>query len=379
MTELFQAANQFATRPSDERFTSLDSMLAFKRLATVNSKAVVVPSKALSAAPANDSPTAPLLISGSNGVGYAPSHWAFGQLAQLAGAPAGYLRTLPTPIIADAMNWGLKFNRQQEEVGVLMQREVTQDGVVMIEGNTPATPRIVAATGPKYGRIWDRDVLSAVVDRFGNGVDGDFRVPGIFGTALTEVTKANTTLFAGDRDMFIFLADEEHRIDVPNRRNGETGSLARGFFIWNSEVGSKTFGIGTFLFDYVCCNRIVWGAAEYKEIKIRHSSLAPDRFLSEIAPALATYATSSTASISEAVAAAQAAKIDTDVSEFLAKRFGKGVAASMQTAHLLEEGRPIETLFDAVTGATAVARSIAWQDERVDLERKAGELMAMAA
>lgn len=377
--ELMQAANQFATRPDDERFTSLTDLLAFKRLATQNSRAVVVPSKALSAAPADDRPNSPLLISGSNGTGYAPSHWAFGQLAQLAGAPAGYLRTLPTPIIADAMNWGLQFNRQQEEVGVLMARDVTPDGVVMGGGNVPAAPRITAATGPKYGRIWDRDVVQATVDRFGNGVDGDFRVPGIFGTALPEVTKANTTIYGGDRDMYIFLADEEHRVEIANRRDGKSGSMARGFFLWNSEVGSKTFGLGTFLFDYVCCNRIVWGAAEYKEIRIRHSSLAPERFLSEIAPALATYANSSTASITEAVRIAQAAKIDTDVTAFLAGRFGKGIAASMQTAHLLEEGRPIETLFDAVTGATAVARSINYQDERVDLERKAGELMSLAA
>lgn len=375
---LTAASRQWATRPDDQRFTSLTDMLAFKRQLTANSRAKVVPSKALTIAPTADTADAGLLISGANGAGYEPTHWAFGQVAQLAGAPAGYLRTLPAPIAADALNYGLQFNRQAEEVGVLLQRPTTIDGTVMESGNVAAAPQLVAATGPKYGRIWDRDVIAALVDRFGNGVDGDFRVPGIFGERV-DVTKANTTLYAGDRDMFVFLADEDHRVEIPNRRNGETGTLARGFFVWNSEVGSKTFGVATFLFDYVCCNRIVWGAAEYKEIRIRHSSLAPERFMSEIAPALATYANSSTASITAAIADARAVALDSitaDKNEWLASRFGKRLAASMATAHELEEGRPIETVWDAVVGATAVARSITWQDDRVELERKAGDLLS---
>src|SRR5205085_2945852 len=97
----------------------------------------------------------------------------------------------------------------------------------------------------------------ALVERFGDGVSGHWRVPGEFGNRIT-VTKENTTLFASDRDMFVFLADEDRRIDVPGRRNG-SGSMARGFFVWNSETGDKTLGLGFFLFDYVCANRIVWG------------------------------------------------------------------------------------------------------------------------
>jgi hypothetical protein len=81
--------------------------------------------------------------------------------------------------------------------------------------------------------------------------------------------------------MFVFLADEERRIEIPNRRNGQPGSLARGFFVWNSEVGNTTLGAGFFLFDYVCCNRYVWGADQYTEVRIRHTSGAPDRWIEE--------------------------------------------------------------------------------------------------
>src|SRR5215204_6412042 len=53
--------------------------------------------------------------------------------------------------------------------------------------------------------------------------------------------------------------------------------------------GDKTLGVGFFLFDYVCSNRIVWGADQYTEVRIRHTSGAPDRWLEETIPVLTEY------------------------------------------------------------------------------------------
>lgn len=361
MSTLMQASNQWATRPSDERFVSLTDMQSHFDKIRSECRAVVVPSRRIQALPSPDNKG--LEIVGPNGHAYAPTHWAFGQLCQRAEAPAGYLRTLPSPIAADCVNYGLQFKRDIEDVGVLLQKN----------GDHVAR----AVTGPNYGRIWNSDVVTGLVDRFGDGVNGRFRVPGEFGKAVT-VTKDNTTLFAGDRDMFVFLADEQNRIEMPDRRNGQSGSLARGFFVWNSEVGSSTFGVATFLFDYVCCNRIVWGAKEYRQITIRHTASAPDRWAEELAPALTAYANSSTHSVVKAIADAKAARID-NVDDFLAKRFSRRMVATLQNIHTAEEGRPIETLWDAATAATAHARSITWQDNRVELERQAGDLLDLAA
>jgi hypothetical protein len=356
--ELMQASRQWASRPSDERFTSLLDMADHFDVIRNQSRQKIVSSRRISVEPTEDNKG--LVLVGPQGNAFAPTNWAFGQIAQLAEGPAGYLRTLPSPIAADAINYGLKFKRDIEDVGILLQ----QNGSNILR----------AATGPRYGRIWNNDVVNALVDRFGDGVTGDWRVPGEFGKAIV-VDKGNTTLYAGDRDMFVFLADEERRIEIPNRRNGKSGSLARGFFVWNSEVGSQTLGIATFLFDYTCCNRIVWGADQYKEIRVRHTASAPDRFIEEIRPALAQYAHSTAATITEAIKSAQEARLD-DVDDFLAKRFGKRVATQMKTVHAIEEGRPVETRWDAVTAATAYAKSISWQDARVDIERKAGEILA---
>ena len=360
--ELMQANRQWSTRPDDERFTCLERMLAHFRTIRGESREVIVPSRRVHCLPDDDNKG--LMITGPNGHAYAPTHWSFGQLAQLAEAPAGYLRTLPSPIAADCVNYGLQFKRSVEDVGVLLQRN--GDHVLR------------AATGPRYGRIWNSDIVAGLVDRFGDGVSGTWRVPGEFGKRVT-VTTDNTTLFAGDRDMFVFLADEDHRIEIQNRRNGEPGSMARGFFVWNSEVGASTFGLATFLYDYVCCNRIVWGAAEYKEIRIRHTVSAPDRFLDEMRPALVAYANGSARTVTQAIEHARAARVADKLDDFLAQRFGKRMVDPLKAMHKAEEGRPIETVWDVATAATAYARSIAWQDERVALERKAGDLLEVAA
>ncbi|PWU21852.1 MAG: DUF932 domain-containing protein [Verrucomicrobia bacterium] len=363
--ELMQANRQWATRPDDERFLSLIEMQDhFARMRSL-SREKVVASRQLSVQPAADDEMHGLVLVGPNGGAYAPTNWSFGQLAQLADkAPASYLRRLPAPLAADCINYGLKVLRDVEDVGVL----ICKDGA----------PTLKAATGPRYGRIWNSDIVSSLVDRIGDGVTGDWRVPGEFGKAV-QVTRANTTLYAGDRDMFIFLADEQNRIEIPNRRNGRTGSLARGFFIWNSEVGSKTFGLGTFLFDYVCCNRIVWGASEYKEITIRHTPSAPVRWFDEMAPAIAHYSKSSAINVVNAIRDAQDARIQSDVAEFMQNRFGKKIGQKMMEVHMAEEGRPVETLWDATTAATAYARTLPFQDARVEIETKAGELIDLAA
>lgn len=365
MTILTQASNQWATRPADERFTSLTDLAAHTKRQRDLSAARILPSKGILAAPVEGDHRALVVIDKASGAPVSPTHWSFGQLAGRISAPAGYLRDLPAEIAADCVNWGLK-EKASQDIGVLLR----QDGGQL--------PTMAAVTGPQYGRIWNDEITSALVSRFGDGITGDFRVPGEFGKAV-EVTKDNTTLFAGDRDMFVFLADEEHKIEMKDRRNGP-GLLSRGFFVWNSEVGSQTLGIATFLFDYTCSNRIVWGVEGFKELRVRHTSGAPDRWLDQVRPALIRMANSETHSITDAIAAAQAAKLgDTDdVTAFMEKRFTKSQVKAINLAHEAEEQRPIETLWDAVTGATAYARSIEFQDQRVEIERKAGGILDLA-
>ena len=384
MTTLMQASNEWMNRPADERFTSLPELHQKVVYARDNSIQRTVSTRQIEVQPHAADPRRGITIEGETGL-IDPTHWSFGQLAQLSGAPASYLRKLPAPLVADCMNYGLRFNRQAEEVKLLAtETPVLGDGINgtldQIAGDTVISHTTLrAATGPNYGRVWNADIVSALMQKFGDGRTGDFRVPGEFGREV-PITDRNTTIYGSDRDIFIFLADENNRIEMDNRRDGQGGSLARGFFVWNSEEGSKSIGAAFFLFDYVCMNRIVWGVQGFKEIRLRHTAGAPDRWLEEITPVLMEYSNASAAPIEQTIKEAQAKRVDDDLDAFLKnRRFTKSESAAIQQAHVREEGRPIESLWDATTAITAHAKTIPHQDERVEMERKGGALLDLVA
>src|ERR1700719_4314409 len=110
------------------------------------------------------------------------THWSFGQLCSLASpgnSPASYFRdtNMPAPMIADCLNYNLRFTRGVEDIGILTT------GTDIVE--------LRSVNGPNYGRVYDADVVDALVDRFGDGITGTWRVPGEFGQQVT-ITKANT-------------------------------------------------------------------------------------------------------------------------------------------------------------------------------------------
>ena len=178
MSTLMQASRQWANRPAEERFTTLTDMRAKMHAQRAIARASVVSSRQLRAVPDGADG---LLIEGPAGRGFAPTNWAFGQLAGLEGAPGAYVRELPAPLAADCVNYGLQVTRDAHDIGVLVDRE----------------GQLRAATGPRYGRIWNSDIVDALADRFGDGATGQWRVPGIGGQALSEVTSANTQSHAG--------------------------------------------------------------------------------------------------------------------------------------------------------------------------------------
>lgn len=107
METINTASRQWATRPDDERFVSLTAMQEFLDHSREFSAARALSNRALTVQPvAEDSKG--LAVIGPNGSPVLPTHWAFGQLAQRAGAPVGYLRDLPAPLAADCMNYGLR-------------------------------------------------------------------------------------------------------------------------------------------------------------------------------------------------------------------------------------------------------------------------------
>jgi len=105
---------------------------------------------------------------------------------------------------------------------------------------------------------------------------------------LVDITQDTTTLYASDRDVFLFLVDDLNPIEAGRLPDGSPDLYFRGFYCWNSEVGAKTLGIASFYLRAVCQNRNLWGVEDFEEITIRHSKYAASRFAHEAAPALTT-------------------------------------------------------------------------------------------
>jgi hypothetical protein len=164
--------------------------------------------------------------------------------------------------------------------------------------------------------------------------------------------------------------------------DGSPDLYFRGFYCWNSEVGSKTLGIASFYLRAVCMNRNLWGVENFEKITIRHSKFAAQRFAHEAAPALTRFADSSPGPFVAGIKAAReriVARNDEDRETFLGKRgFSKSETAKIVETVLHEEGRPPESVFDFVQGITALARGKAHQDMRLELEGKAKRLLERA-
>ncbi|HUD91753.1 DUF932 domain-containing protein [Sphingobium sp.] len=369
-----RVSSEWFSRPDDERFLSLNDLYESVRARAEAATTHIVESRSVRVVARSDEPERLSLVVPGRDEPVSPTNWSFGQLCSLVGAPASYLRALPTALAGINMQHGL-IQHRGEQVKMLETRD----------GRT----ELRAVTGPDYGRIWDHELVGAVMRIAGNGTgDTRWKIPGVldWGTMhynpLVDVSQETTTLYASDRDVFLFLVDDTHPIEAGKLPNGEPDLFFRGFYCWNSEVGSKTLGISTFYLRAVCMNRNLWGVENFQEINIRHSKFAANRFAHEAAPALAHFAESSPARFIEGVKTAReriVARTDDDRSSFLRTRgFSKSDTQQIITAVLEEEGHPPASLYDFVNGITAVARSRSHQDSRLELEGKARGLLQRA-
>lgn len=370
-----RVSSEWFSRPDDERYLSLSDLFGAVRGRAERSRTRTLESAAIRVeASRDDVERLALMLPGSDRP-VSPTHWSFGQLASLVGAPAAYLRQLPAPLAGINLQYGLTSHRA-EQVKTLE----AEDGRVELR----------AVTGPDYGRIFDHELVSAVQRIAGNGTgDTRWKVPGVldWSTGIynphVDLTRDTTTLYASDRDIFLFLVDDQNPIEAGKLPDGSPDLFFRGFYCWNSEVGAKTLGIASFYLRAVCQNRNLWGVEDFQEISIRHSKYAASRFAHEAAPALSRFADSSPMPFINGIKTAReriVARSDEERADFLRKRgFSKADTTRIMNTVLAEEGHPPASIFDFVQGITAVARRKTNQDARLDLEGRAKKLFDRAS
>lgn len=352
-------SNEWKNRPDDERFLSMQDLHAFNLRKKAIASEQQVALECLRLATYEDGNE--ILINPSRG---AASHegpsklnnWSFGQLCSRAGAPAGYLRSLPAALAVLPLQWSIERSRD-EDAKLLLHKN----------GGAPGCDAVTSAT---YGRIFDADMTEGIIKH----VDlGTWKVPAA--SYAAHDPKRATTLYASDRDCFVCLVNTDRPITVP----GEKEPLFRGFIARNSEVGAAAFDFLAFLYRRICDNRIIWGGKEIASLKIRHTSGGPQRFLAQAAPALREYMNASTDGVVAQIGAAQARQVGTsekEVTDWIrARGFTVPQAKRAVEVASAEPGLNPRSLWGVVQGLTGAAHDIKHGDERFDLERKASKLL----
>lgn len=383
--ELFKAMGQWAERPADERFWTVGEAYGVTETYRQRSQERPVEYGALRV----EAVEGDVNIVGRQGVPARLSHWAFGQVAQRAGAPAGYLRSIPATLAAQNINHGLKARAEAN----------AQDrGNMLLHSN--GTHLCRAFTGGQYSRIWNAEVFKALMDLPRGwrtpparpaGFDQQARpateedvlsAKGMLSIQVGDMI-APAGIYASDHDMFAFLVNEEDPVD-----DGAGNTMSRGVMVWNSEVGAASFGAMRFLYSHVCGNHIVWGAKQVSEIRLRHVGKARGRAMHELRAEMRRYADSSTSDERAIVAKARSfvlGRTREDVGEAVGKLVskkriaplnGKVIEAALDTAEEQEDryGDP-RTMWAVVSGITENSQRVGHADRRAQLDRAAGELL----
>lgn len=375
-------SSQWFSRPADERFLSLEDLMASVRGRHQRSHVNTYSTASLSVKADLDDPASLRLLTVDGEM--TPNHWSFGQLCTRVKTQAGFIRDLlgsrvrgpdgdivPFPLAPLVLQDRLI--RSPAEV-VKVMRTINEDG-------SPAEMR--AVTGPDYGRIWDEEVVDAVMRICG---DGTWKVPGVINWSNgtydpnAHISSESTTLYASDRDVFMFLCRDQYPIEVGKLANGDPDLMFPGVIVSNSETGAGSLRIDTMYLRAVCMNRNLWGVEKKNSIAFRHTKNLPTRFQYEVKPALAEFSRISASAVAAKVAEAKRIRVgdnDDEVSEFIMKQgHSKKAAADIMSSVFGEEGHKARSLWDVVNGITAKARTVVHQDARVALEREAGQLMA---
>lgn len=359
MAELMAAHNNWANRPADERFPTLAAL-----------HTAALASMAASGEKVTDPGTIRAEVQGSDvvmvGKGNTPAsltNWAFGQLSGMAGAPAGYLRTLPPTLACQNLNHGLKVRESDgKPIKILAEHKA---GGLMVR----------AMNGENYARIYQAEITPKLLDLESQG----WRVPAAYPGGPDRSPYSG--IYMSDRDLFVFMVHNTNTLDVEGCPEG----LGRGFFMWNSEVGDASIGVQSFLLDRVCGNHIVWGAREIQKVSFRHvgKGLKASAF-QEFAVVLEKYQNASGREDELKIKKAQTFRLyatKDEVLDGLFSRLSINKSTVEQAVEIAERtpryGDPLSA-WALAAGLTETAQLEPYAADRIKIDKAAGKLLEMA-
>jgi hypothetical protein len=383
--ELFAASHQWAKRPDDERFSSIEELYKVTKMYAASAQErhevpysslrVVAQDRDIVLVTKQDSPLK-------------MTHYAFGQLAGKIKAPAEYLRELPPTLAAQNINHGLK------QLG-----ESSATASLMMHKNSELVLRSI--TSDKYTRYWNWEIAERLLKAKDSGWKTPPALPALPNQKGTRKATqddiqrlavngwgikvgddiAPAGIYASAHDMFVFMVNEENRV-----KDGSVGGLGRGLFFTNSEVGNGGINITRFLYRFVCGNHIVWGAQEVKKIRIRHiGDMVKYNVASAFYAEMVEYAETSAKEDELMIKRARTFKIGNTKEEVLEYLFGKraiglpkkSIELAYDSAIPDIDGAPT-TVWGFVQGLTRASQATPYADVRSSLDSASGPIMQLA-
>lgn len=356
------AAREYARRPKDEQIPTVGEMIAIANADRLHSVERQYNWKDLQATADADR----VLLQSPKGA--APmSHWAFGQMARSLGAPASYLRTLPPSIASDCLNHGIGETTIGATAKILARRANGQP------------PMIRAITSDTYSRVWDAELYENV-----NRQILQYATPN--GTWQNAPTWAGESIagYRSDRDSFLFQVDGGSIVNDPSVGREADGRMFRGIMLRNSEVGASSITIEVVLFRYVCGNHMLWGATIARAFRRRHVGTGITREVMREIARISREFTDRPASADEALIKALIAhEIATTKDAVIDELRAVGLSAS-QAADAYDRAEQTEnasprSYWGIAQGITRLSQDSGYQDERYDLDKLAGIVLARGA
>lgn len=377
------ASKEWRERPADERFWTLQEMLEYVRTSKEEDVEISFPRPEVA-----DLIDGNIAIVSGDGEDYCLTNWSMQQLCNRLGAPHEFLTRLPVQLVADCLN------------EVSRGREWPTETMALVNRRGKAR-RI---TSNRYTTIWDADVVGRLLELESQGwrvppgrPNGDSAVEAMARPATEDDLLRNAAhpslaihlgdpivpsgIYAGDRDMFAFLIDENHPIEDPITKS----PLYRGFIVANSEVGYRSFSLSAFLFHSVCGNHIIWGAQELFDVRIRHIGAADQRYWIEVQQRVGEYAHRSANDDIEQLRRWQTYRIADTSEEAVKEIFAAGLLSKKRAieaidlaATLPEAGDPL-SVWGVAQALTRMSQSEPYADRRTMLDEAAAGVLRLAA
>jgi hypothetical protein len=363
---------QWASRPSDQRYSSLAALRASVVNRQIAAQEQVVDLGGLHTTPVSGGVALHHDTIGGGEIDLIPTHYSFAQLMQRIGWRAANLRDNlgDNPELLSTV-----LNHSLQKFSATSKADDRQGKLYYHADSSGDYYEYNAFNSPTYGRVYDAQVVG-LAERIVDMSGGAFYSPHEWG-------EANRALYASDHDCFMFFIDGGSMVDG----GGERDQLHRGFYLWNSEVGDKTVGMRAFLFQVVCGNFQILGQQDVMEVKIRHNGRAPERVATEMYPEIRKFMESSAAGEIETIRKLKQLELPVDQDDTRTLRvkwaqkygFTKIEAVEAISTFEREVGKDCSNVWQFMDGATMHARTLKHLDAKEALEIKSGKLAQLVA